>query len=228
MRQWVFHSILVLCSLGLMPLGRVARGAEASFDDLFNGPGQPDNFGGVLGKVFTDGGINFTNPEALNGPGTFCISNETTDNRFSGLPGHSAPNVMSLISPSPGIGVFKSFDFSTGTDASFTSLTAFTANLGAGGLITLEGFLDGSLAGITTHQVPKAFIDTITLSLTGTFDSFEVYSSGTYNDGYDLANFDNVIVTEIPEPGSASLIVLCAAGLLSRRRRTRSPLALAC
>jgi len=197
-----------------------ARSAEATFDDLTPG---------VYGNTLVDGEILFDNAVGVNGPQGFSIDDYSGNSSINSQPGYTSPNLMGF-GYAPGNlgagGAFQSFDFQLSPDdygpsitANFVSITVFTFNPGPGGVITLDGLLNNSVVGSTSFDVPGMPGSGDILTLSGTFNSFEVESSGSFNEGYSLAAFDTVIVS-VPEP--ASLIVLLSLsgiGLLARRPR---------
>jgi hypothetical protein len=207
---------MLLCCLccGVFAASVRAQNAEATFDDL-----SP----GVYGSTLGDGGISFSNVILTdNATGGFCIDDYSGNSSVTSQPGYTAPNLMSFAY-SPGDGgagaAFQSFDFQLSPDdygpsvtANFVSLAVFTFNPTPGGIITLEGLLDDSVVGSTSYDVPGTPGSGDVLTLSGTFNSFEVASSGTFNNGYSLAAFDSVVV-DVPEPASL-MVLLGLSGLL--------------
>jgi len=188
----------------------------ATFDDLPIG---------YQGTSFNDDGISFTNAYTLYNlttRGLAVYSVETADKFYStSTPGFTSPDIATIGGYTTGglplLGACQSFSFSNGAFATTATITLFTGGP-AGNEITLEGLRNGAVMASSDFTDSSVFGAVHTLSLSdGTFDSFEVTSSGPNLSGMTYLGFDTVIIS-VPELRSIVICGMCIAFVMTRRR----------
>lgn len=186
----------------------------ANFDNLVEGQGF---------DMFSTGGIRFHDVITYSGGYTnFTIEDASSGFLGAGL---SSPNVLGFGGYVPGpnvqFGGIKAFSFTSDTVATTAGLDVWTFQ-GEPGLNTLT--LRGYAAGLVIRSVSFSFDFTPTpthrrLDLPiGTYDSFELFSSGPAQGGDSTIVVDNVTVAAVPVPATMAVFAL-GLGVFARRRR---------
>jgi len=194
----------------------------ANFDDLGEG---------TEGSSFSDGGITFSDideriPDTPGG--SFDI--EAT---IATLPGFSAPNYLTFEGYVPGLnngysfGRFGSANIGFSGTATSASMDIFGFGKSSTNTLTLEALLAGTVVDTDTVTFQDAFNEVLyrPLAVSGTFDSLQLVSAGTYELGTSFFGIDNVRITIVPEPTAAALLGCGLAGIVFRRlvsKRTTS------
>ena len=194
----------------------------ANFDDLGEG---------TEGSSFSDGGITFSGideriPDTPGG--TFDIEATTAT-----LPGFSAPNYLTFEGYVPGLDSGYSFGRFGSADIGFSGI-AISATMDIFGFenpstntLTLEALLAGTVVDTDTVTFYDSLYGVVyrPLAVSGTFDSLQLVSAGTYELGTSFFGIDNVRITIVPEPAAAALLGCGLTGIAFRRllfRRTTS------
>ena len=194
----------------------------ANFDDLGEGS---------EGSSFSDGGITFSDideriPDTPGG--TFDIEATTAT-----LPGFSAPNYLTFEGYVPGLnngygfGRFGSADIGFSGTATSASMDIFGFGKSSTNTLTLEALLAGTVVDTDTVTFQGSLSTVLyrPLAVSGTFDSLQLVSAGTYELGTSFFGMDNVRITIVPEPSAAALLGCGLAGIAFRRlvsKRTTS------
>jgi hypothetical protein len=179
-----------------------AAAQDANFDSYSEG---------VIGQIFTEGGITFSNLDKNLGsaPDTFVAEDTTQD--LTGMPGFTPPNCLGFggYSPGPGTGFSRtlSFDMATGQIESEAHLDLWDGGSYGGNTISLQAFSGGTMVASDTQTVPNGgFIHYYHFSVSGvSFDTVRVQGGGPSDNGVFFGVVDNVHIGQAP-PGA----VFCA------------------
>ena len=186
---------------------------------------------GTAGEVISDGGLTFSRLDArlpdFNEPGVFVVDWADQDL----LPPFSSPNVLKSFGYIPGpagsYGRFGSawIDFDgIAFSASLDIFTSPTDPVYRENSLSLQGWAGANL--VSSSSV--SFTDGrgyhhLSLVSPVPFDSLQLRAWGPVSDGVQFLALDNVTVTLVPEPTTASLLVLATAtlGFVFVRRAAR-------
>lgn len=203
----------------VLALGMLAALAHADLTANFD-----DRREGEWFDAFVNGGIRFHDVTTHSGGYTnFTIEDASGGFLGSGL---TPPNVLGFggYVPGPGVafGGIAGFWYTADLPATTAGLDvwAFQADLGVN-TVSLRGYLGGSLVEVVSFSfnAPSVPLHQRLDLAVGTYDHFELSSSGQAILGDSCLVVDNVTVAAVPEP--AGLAVLGASALALVRRRPR-------
>ncbi|MBK7644308.1 MAG: hypothetical protein IPJ19_14905 [Planctomycetes bacterium] len=159
------------------------------------------NAEGILGVVYTESGITFSNLDNTLQPiGTASFICEQADGTLAGQPGFSSPNCVGATGWSPGPGASfgrtKSYEMSTGASASHASLELYLFGSYAGNTVTLEAYQGASVVASNGITIPGGFsIQHYTLSVSGvSFDHLRLVGGGPSDSGVFFGLVDGVTI----------------------------------
>jgi PEP-CTERM motif len=150
-----------------------------------------------------------------------AVQNDELGPYFSNAP--SAIGIMAPVGGSATLNMLNgqslvgglSFWYSS-TAAVFGGVEVWSGLNGTGNLLASFNLAANAKAGCGADPAPYCHFDQLTASFTGNARSV------TFGNAANVAGFDNLNITAVPEPTSALLMALGVAGLLASRRRQQA------
>ncbi len=151
---------------------------------------------------------------SLTNKGVILYTKNSGVRRIATLDFNTMTAADSVIAPND-FTLDSGFTYTATSMAQFSlSMTPNGANTDLTAVITQNG-LSATRTGTFANLTGNGFLPTDMKDLRlGYFG----YISVTWEDGFNIGNFDNLTLTPVPEPTSLGLVALAAGGLLRRRR----------